>query len=190
VTITPIEFKVVIAGPFGVGKTTLIENTSNVPVIGTEVETTGDEALEKDSTTVGLEYGRFSVDTDAFAIALLLYGTPGQERFRFMWESVSIGADGFIVLVDATRPETWSEAKEALSYFGTEAGRVCVVGANRCEEDSPEQKALQAGLDTSVPIVACDVTDAVSARSLMASLLSELIDAAENESDAQLVTQP
>lgn len=112
-----IEFKFVVTGPFGAGKTTFISHISNVPVVGTEVATSGSEAEHKSTTTVGLEYGTFAVDAGDFDIRLLLYGTPGQRRFSFMWDVVSVGADGFLVLVDASRPDTWAEAEVVLRAF-------------------------------------------------------------------------
>ena len=137
--------------------------------MGTEVPTTGDEAIEKDSTTVGLEYGRFVADAPEFEIHLVLYGTPGQERFRFMWETVAVGADGFIVLIDATRPETWEDALAALTFFAQNHAGDCIVGANRTDKDSPAFVALTDWLSdrASVPVVPCDVTNEQSDRCLL-----------------------
>lgn len=174
---TPIEFKVVVAGPFHVGKTTFISNISAVPIVGTEVPTTGDEALEKETTTVGLEYGRYAVATPSFDISLLLYGTPGQKRFRFMWETVAVGADGCIVLVDASRPETWDDAADAVDFFGVEHEHMSIVGANRSELGSPEHLDLVEWLAhrSSMPVIPCNVTDVDSSKYLLSSLFDLLI---------------
>lgn len=175
------EFKVVIAGPFGVGKTTMIENISNVDIVGTEVPTTGDEATVKDSTTVGLEYGRYSVRAEEFDIDLLLYGTPGQKRFRFMWDAVSVGADGVVLLVDATKPETWDEAAEAVAWFTDKFGSACVVGANRTEIGDEHLYLLRDWLQERAELrsVPCDVTDPQSARNVVVALLAHLLEAAD-----------
>lgn len=172
------EFKVVVAGPFGVGKTTLITNISNTPVVGTEVPTTGDEAGEKDSTTVGLEYGVLEVEAGEFDIKLLLYGTPGQTRFRFMWEAVSVGAEGFVFLVDASKPDTWAEARELIAFFMDRPDIPWIVGANRANAAGPEacdRLAEFLGLDDNVPLVPCDLADSQSSRDVMVALLGRII---------------
>lgn len=173
----PIDFKVVVAGPFGVGKTSFISNISEVPVIGTEVPTTGDEALEKPTTTVGLEYGRFDVATPGYDISLLLYGTPGQPRFRFMWETVAVGADGCIILVDASDRTTWDEAEAAIDFFGGEHQATSIIGANRCQFGSDQLIDFLEWVapKTSVPVVACDVTDHRSSKHLLTALFDQLI---------------
>jgi len=173
----PFEFKIVIAGPFGVGKTTLISNISAIPVVGTEVATTGDEALEKESTTVGLEYGVLEVETDEFDISLSLFGTPGQERFRFMWDAVAVGADGFVVLVDGTRPDTWDDAMSVLSYFTDLRQGHCVVGANRTTRLSSEYVRVAKHMDqyASVPVIPCDIAEPQSARDLIVALIEEIL---------------
>ena len=115
-------FKVVVAGAFGVGKSTLIRAVSDAAVVGTEAPTSGSEATVKATTTVGMEYGTFTVGRGAGAVELRLYGLPGQERFRFMWDIVAVGADGVLLLVDATRPDTWEDAAAAAEWpFGDEA---------------------------------------------------------------------
>lgn len=174
----PFEFKIVIAGPFGVGKTTLITNISNVEVVGTEVATSGSEAIEKGSTTVGLEYGVLEVRSPEIDINLLMYGTPGQERFRFMWDAVAVGADGFVILVDATRPETWNDAAGAVAYFSGLNQGPCVVGANRAFADSENFQSvrsyLQAGVQDLV-VVPCNVLDVRSSKDLLVATLEEII---------------
>lgn len=175
-THTSHEFKIVVAGPFGVGKTTLISNISSSEVVGTEVPTTGDEAYEKDSTTLGLEYGRLEVRAGDYDIKLLLFGTPGQARFRFMWDVISVGADGFVILVDASRPETWAEASEMASYFIARHAHTCIVGANRTDVGTDSYERLVDFLDVEdIPVIPCNVTDERSSRDLIVELLSRLI---------------
>ena len=173
-----IDFKVVVAGPFGAGKTTFISHISNLPVVGTEVATSGNEAAFKPTTTVGLEYGTFSIDAGGFDIRLLLYGTPGQQRFSFMWDVVSVGADGFLILVDASRPETWDDADHILRAFRAKAPTPCLVGANRAADHPQGLAAVQArfGRPYDVPIVPCDVTDEHRSRVVLGELIGLIID--------------
>lgn len=173
------EFKVVVAGAFGVGKTTMISNVSNVQVVGTEVPTTGSEAAFKETTTVGLEYGLFEADTENFNVQLLLYGTPGQLRFRYMWDVVSVGADGFVVLVDATRPETWAEAAEILAFFGRRSPGACVLGVNRADHaTAAHMKKLvdRLAVPLDVPVIGCDVTSEASSREVLVGLFGVILD--------------
>jgi signal recognition particle receptor subunit beta len=171
------EFKVVVAGPFASGKTTLIDVISATPVVGTEAPTSGDEAAVKATTTVGMEYGTYSVDDGPSSIALRLYGVPGQSRFAFMWDIVGRGIDGLVVLVDATDSSTWAEAIEVERHFRERYAPVTVVAANRAA-GRPE---LVAAVQASIPVpgaayLGCDVTDPRSARDVLIELLLELLD--------------
>jgi len=86
----------------------------------------------KDETTVALDFGRITVDED---LVLYLFGTPGQRRFDFMWEILSEGMLGFIVMVDSTRPETFREARNIMSTFKSYARTPFVVAANKQDHD-------------------------------------------------------
>ncbi|MFC6155152.1 GTP-binding protein [Kribbella jiaozuonensis] len=169
-----VEFKVVVTGPFGVGKTTFIQHISGVPVVGTEEATTGDEAELKPTTTVGLEHGHFDVHGDQLSTRLLLYGTPGQDRFRFMWDVVAEGADACVVLVDVANPSTWPDAARILSFFHDKPITALAVGANRGVEIPVAVDMLREFLATDVTVVPCNVIDERSARHLLVSLLTSL----------------
>lgn len=100
--------KMVITGPFSAGKTEFISSVSEIDVVTTERKISSDAERVKEETTVAMDFGRITVDDD---LVLYLFGTPGQRRFDFMWEILSEGMLGFIVLVDSVRPETFREAK-------------------------------------------------------------------------------
>src|SRR5512136_3125493 len=100
--------KMVITGPFTSGKTQFIQAVSEIDVVSTERKISSDAEKIKDSTTVAMDFGRITVDDE---LVLYLFGTPGQKRFDFMWEVLSEGMLGFIVVVDSTKPETFREAK-------------------------------------------------------------------------------
>ena len=93
------EIKIVFAGPMGAGKTTAIRSISDTPPVSTEVDNTDRAAYDKESTTVALDYGQLLLDDGT---AVRLYGTPGQERFSFMWEILCSGAIGVILLIDGS----------------------------------------------------------------------------------------
>jgi len=93
------ELKIVFTGPMGAGKTTAIRAISDVPPVSTEVDNSDRTACDKESTTVALDYGQLLLEDGT---AVRLYGTPGQERFGFMWEILCSGAMGIVLLIDGS----------------------------------------------------------------------------------------
>src|SRR5512136_3384180 len=125
--------KMVVTGPFSAGKTQFIQAVSEIEVVATErkISTKAERAV-KESTTVAMDFGRITVDED---LVLYLFGTPGQKRFDFMWEILSEGMLGFVVLVDSIRPETFREARRILDVFRSYTGTPYVVAANKQDLD-------------------------------------------------------
>ncbi len=176
------DFKIIVAGAFAVGKTTLIAAISDEKVVGTEVDTSGTEADVKETTTVGMEYGTFAVGGDDIEVELNLFGVPGQERFSFMWDIVAEGMDGLLLLVDAQRPETWAEALAVGQHFRQQRDVPLVVAINRTDDPDAAIAAVSAG----VPIdgaeyVTCDPRDTESARAAVIEVLYLLLDRIEAE---------
>ena len=124
--------KMVVTGPFSAGKTEFIQTVSEIAVVSTERKITSEAEKIKESTTVAMDFGRITVDD---TLVLYLFGTPGQKRFDFMWEILSEGMLGFIVLVDSSRPETFREARTILETFKAYAPTPYVVAANK--QDKP-----------------------------------------------------
>src|SRR3954447_9129211 len=153
--------KMVITGPYASGKTEFIKSISEIDVVSTEAGVSKDtyEATVKDSTTVAMDFGRITVDDD---LVLYLFGTPGQRRFDFMWEILSEGMLGFVVMVDSTRPETFREAKSILETFRAYAPTPYVVAANK--QDQAEAWALEdlriaLRLPPEVKLIGCVATE-------------------------------
>jgi small GTP-binding protein len=120
--------KIVVTGPFNSGKTELIRSVSEIDVVSTEKKITAEAEKVKESTTVAMDFGRITVDDD---LVLFLFGTPGQIRFDFMWDILSEGMLGFIVMVDSSRPETFREARSILETFHAYAPTPYIVAANK-----------------------------------------------------------
>lgn len=173
----PVTFKVLVTGPFGVGKTTLIERLSVTPVVGTEVATAGGEAARKSTTTVGIEHGVFRLDDDGQPVELLLFGTPGQARFSAVREVAALGVDGVLLLVDATIEQSWPEAASLAAPL-LAGGRPVVVAVNRWPAQAEPPAALVRALAMPVGTVWCcgDVVDRADAGRFLAALLERVLD--------------
>src|SRR3989440_7106273 len=145
--------KIVVTGPFAAGKTTLIRTISEITVLSTEKGITDETRSTKTDTTVAMDFGRITIDRD---LVLYLFGTPGQERFDFMWEILGEGMLGYVVLVDATRQESLDEAGPIVDAFRRMARVPFVVGLNRAGGlDETEEERVRAVLDLppDVPVV-------------------------------------
>ena len=122
----------VVTGPFAAGKTTLIRTISEITVLSTERGITDSTRKRKAETTVAMDFGRITIDRD---LVLYLFGTPGQDRFDFMWEILGEGMIGYLLLVDAEREESVQEAASILGAFRTMARVPYVVALNRAAGD-------------------------------------------------------
>src|SRR5947208_13488544 len=120
--------KIVVTGPFSAGKTTLIRTISEITVLSTEKDITDDTRSRKAETTVAMDFGRITIDRD---LVLYLFGTPGQDRFDFMWEILGEGMLGYVLLVDASRPDSLDEARGILESSRQMAHVPVVVGLHR-----------------------------------------------------------
>ena len=171
--------KIVVTGPFAAGKTTLIRTISEITVLSTERGITDETRSRKAETTVAMDFGRISIDG---VLVLYLFGTPGQERFDFMWEILGEGMLGYVLLVDASRPETFTEAATILDAFRRMARVPFVVALNRPDEgDVNAEDDLRARLELAphVPVVACDATDKDSVKNVLLALLYSVLDEIE-----------
>lgn len=125
------SLKIVVTGPFSSGKTTLIQTISEIAVVGTERKVSGPEAGAKRSTTVAMDFGRISLPE---GLSLSLFGTPGQRRFETMWQILSEGMLGFILLVDGSRVDTFADAAHIRRSFEEYADVPYVVGVTHVDE--------------------------------------------------------
>lgn len=168
--------KMVVTGPFSSGKTQFIGSVSEIDVVATERKITGEgEREQKDATTVAMDFGRITVDED---LVLYLFGTPGQKRFDFMWEILSEGMLGFIVMIDSARPETFREARSILQTFRAYAPTPYVVAANKQDvEDAWEVEDMRNALrlDPSIKLLPCVATDLKSVKSVLLELLYSIL---------------
>jgi small GTP-binding protein len=174
--------KMVITGPFNSGKTEFIQTVSEIDVVATERRISSEAEKIKDTTTVAMDFGRITVDED---LVLYLFGTPGQKRFDFMWEILSEGMLGFIVLVDSTRPETFREARSILETFRAYAPTPYVVAANKQDLDDAwdiDDMRIALRLDPALKFLPCTATSKDSVKNVLLELLYSIL--AEMEAGA------
>ena len=171
--------KVVVTGPFNAGKTTFIKAISEITVLSTERQVTQASGEGTGDTTVAMDFGRITVSDD---VVLYLFGTPGQERFSFMWETLSDGMLGFVLLVDARDNESHDDARSMISFFTGMSDVPFVVAANRVTPgDSEALQAVRAaiGLDVAVPLLPLDARDRESVKFVLLALLHRILDGME-----------
>ena len=167
--------KMVVTGPFNAGKTEFIRSVSEIDVVSTERKISSAPEKIKETTTVAMDFGRITVDDD---LVLYLFGTPGQRRFDFMWEILSEGMLGFIVMVDSSRPETFREARSILETFRAYAPTPYVVAANKQDKDDAwelEDMRISLRLDPKVKFLSCIATDKESVKQVLLELLYSIL---------------
>ena len=178
----PVALKILIAGGFGVGKTTLVGAVSEIQPLLTEEYLT-DESIgiddtsgveSKQTTTVAMDFGRITLNHD---LVLYLFGTPGQDRFLFVWDELSLGAIGAIVLADTRR---LSDCFPSVDYF-ERRNLPFIVAVNQFEgthEYDTSEVQLALNLDPGVPVILCDARSRESARDALICLVEHAMKTA------------
>ena len=170
--------KILIAGGFGAGKTTMVGAVSEIQPLRTEEYLTevgaavdnAEGVEQKTTTTVAIDFGRITFDD---RLALYLFGTPGQDRFWFFWDDIAEGALGAVVIADTRRLE---DCFPAVDYFERRempfvVAVNCFAGSRRYRAD---QVAAALDLDPGIPVVLCDARDRTSAKEVLIALVEQV----------------
>ena len=176
----PAALKILVAGGFGAGKTTMVASVSEIAPLSTEeVMTEASYGIDdlsgvesKTTTTVALDFGRITINEQ---LVLYLFGTPGQERFWFMWEELSEGALGAVVIADTRRLETCFASVDFFERRGVPfvVAVNCFEGAHTYEPDEVRE-ALS--LNPAIPVVLCDARERESAKNVLLTLVNRVIE--------------
>ena len=168
--------KIIFTGPVGAGKTTAIQTMSDIPIVSTNEEASDMTKDRKPQTTVAMDYGRINIGKKE---KIHLYGTPGQERFSFMWDILTTGALGLILLLDNSRENPQQDLKFYTNAFKDfiEKGDL-IVGITRMDEvDSPTIEDYRGWIDElqiSSPVFTVDARERKDVSSLVQALLYSL----------------
>lgn len=172
--------KMVISGAVNAGKTEFIKAISEIEVVSTERRATDDTKLIKKETTVAMDFGRIAISPD---LVLHLFGTPGQKRFDFMWEILSEGMLGLVILVDSTRPETFRETNRIIDFFVSYRDTPYVIAANKQDRPNawdPDELRLALRQPPQVPVLPCVASDRESVRNVLLALLNVILERSED----------
>ena len=173
------ENKIIFTGPVGSGKTTAISSISDIEVVKSEAKATDEVAKRKASTTVAMDYGMLKLEGGE---SLHLYGTPGQDRFSFMWEILCKGGMGLVIMLDSARPDPLADLDfylDAFKQFIKDCSHAVVIGVTRtdiegCGLSLHHYREKMSAKGMAVPVFEVDAREREDVKRLMLAMLALL----------------
>ena len=173
------ENKIIFTGPVGSGKTTAIGSISDIEVVKSEAKATDEVAQRKASTTVAMDYGMLKLEGGE---SLHLYGTPGQDRFSFMWEILCKGGMGLVIMLDSARPDPLADLDfylDAFKQFIKDCSQAVVIGVTRMDMEGSglgihDYRERMSAKGMTVPVFEVDAREREDVRRLLLAMLSLL----------------
>ncbi len=179
------QYKIIFAGPVGAGKTTAIASISDIPVVSTERHATDEVQQLKQNTTVAMDYGLLKLDDD---LRVHLYGSPGQERFDFMWDILANGALGLVLLIDHSRENAEDDLRRYITSFSDcirRSGAAVVIGITRLDlipgSTLGRYRKVASEFGLNCPIFEVDAREQQDVRQLLLALLGILHPAVQQK---------
>ncbi|NPA32100.1 MAG: GTP-binding protein [Aquificae bacterium] len=171
------EIKILVAGHFNAGKSTFVKSATRGRGISIERETSApEERVFKKTTTVAMDFG--TSHDELHDVKVAVFGIPGQERFSFMWKILARNADGYVFLLDSTRPDMWDSTLKQIEFFMKENPAPYIICANKQDLDgaySVEQIRRILNVDPSVPVLPCVATDEEVVKQIISILVERIM---------------
>lgn len=169
------QLKIVVTGSFAAGKTQFINSISDIETVSTDFATSTSEEKEvKSLTTVALDFGTIAISDQ---VTLYLFGTPGQERFDYMWEHLATGCLGYVVMVDSCRPAKFPETLALMKRFTEITDAPYVVAANKQDDPAalpPMYVRKRLGVPRNIPVLSCIASEKESVKAVLMTLLEHI----------------
>ncbi len=173
--------KILVTGDVGAGKTQFIRTVSEIDIVATDRRVTDEFKELKGETTVAMDFGRLTVDDD---LVLHLFGTPGQVRFDFMWDILSLGMLGYVIMFDSSRPQTCWSTRRIIDFFEDLGGLPYVVAANKQDVTnalSPADVAYVLAVDDGTPVLPCRATEREDVKRVLLTLFEKIVSPAAED---------
>lgn len=166
-------FKLLFTGPMGAGKTTAINAISDIPCVSTDVDNSDQDECAKELTTAALDYGHIALDENS---SVHLYGTPGQQRFSFMWPILAQSAAGVVLLLNGSHPDLLTHLDTYVDAFWMEGKLPLVIGVGRLDDSNTisQLEKISSHLESrqcNPPVLATDVRDKQDVLAIVDTLL-------------------
>lgn len=172
-------FKIVVSGPSGAGKSTFISTIADQSVGDGPPPAPAEDPADEDDSALGMDFATYVVPDPSGDVELRLYGMPGDERFRFMWELLAEGADGIVMVVDGRDTSAWTEALKQIAVLRAVDAAPGIIAVNHRPDAATLAEAGRCFADTGLRVVACDATTGTEVADALLHVLAAALESIE-----------